>query len=284
MFKEVNNFDAIGTSTANGGPVWPWFDSTYINSATIPPYLSLGAKFNLKGKNHDGGGNSFMCVRASEGLTVGQLVSPVVPTVTDIVASTVTNLNTTTQLIVTGMTTTASEVGNFLFIANSADATLGFVIREILEQRKNDGTTPGFTGVNTAFVISNVDWTVASKPKDADALVTAPVNPNPVKLYRPYNVGVNIATTTPCGVALGTVTSGYYTIIQVAGLALISSVGNGTALAAGVLAIGAAAGVAIGSTAGATPYGGGSTMIPLQAYAAAGPALQPFHCNFIGSI
>src|SRR5450759_1784040 len=105
MFRLVNNLCSIATSSAGGGPSWPWFDSTYINSIGLPPSLSLGQLFNLAGDEVGyGNGNTFMVVQASETLAQGQWVSQVVPTVTDLVAGTVTNLNTTTSLVVTNLT------------------------------------------------------------------------------------------------------------------------------------------------------------------------------------
>jgi hypothetical protein len=281
MFRYVNNLVSINTSSAGGGPSWPWFDSTYINQQNLNPYLSQGQLFNLAGDDvGSGNGNTFMVVQASEALAQGQWVSQVVPTVTDIVAGTVTNLNTTTSLVVTNITTTVSEVGNLLYIANSAGG--GFVVRQIIQQFNNAGAVPGYTGTNTAFQIASTDPTVASKPADANTLSVAPVNPNPVKLIRPYNVGVNIATTAPCGISLGAVTSQYYTVIQVAGLGMGLGIGSGTALAAGVAAVGGAAGVMLGSTAGATPYMGGGLVTPLAAYSGAS-TLQPFLFNLIGN-
>ena len=73
-----------------------------------------------------------------------------------------------------------------------------------------------------------------------------------------------------------------YTIIQVAGLAAVQSVGNGVALVANVPAVGSAAGVIIGSAA-ANLYTGASLVLP-QFANAAGPAvlLIPCYVNFTG--
>lgn len=101
-------------------------------------------------------------------------------------------------------------------------------------------------------------------------------------IIRPYQVIVNTATTVPCGVALGTVTAGYYTIVQTKGLALVSSKGDGTALAVGVPAVGTAAGVAIGGNGTANAYVGAG-LVPQSAFSAAS-GLSPILVNLDGQL
>ena len=193
--------------------LWPWYESKYFNSATA--LLPLGAQWDLVGDMAAGGGNSFMYVKAAAALTVGQLVSFATPT-----ASTVTAAGSTTQMIVwaAGALTVNAEVGNYLYIANSTALGGGFTLRKIIS---NTATTITF---------SETDPNVASKPVDRNALEVAATNGDVAIIIRPNRVIVCTATLVPVGVALGTVTDTYYTIIQTKGLALVSSVGNATDL------------------------------------------------------
>jgi hypothetical protein len=84
----------------------------------------------------------------------------------------------------------------------------------------------------------------------------------------------------PVGVALGTVTDGYYTVIQVAGIGLAKGTNNGAALAVGIPAIVDAGtpGVMTGTAAAVIATHAGM-FTSLAAYNAAGPTLQPFNIN-----
>lgn len=247
--------------------LWPWYGSEYINSSTA--LTALGSEWDCVGDDAGIGGNSFMYVKAATGLTVGQLVTTATPA-----ASTVTNAGSTVSTIVwaAGGLTVNAEVGNFLYIANSAALGGGFTLRKILS---NTATT---------ITISAVDPSIASKPSDQNVLEAIPTDGDVAIIIRPYRVIVNTATTVPCGVVLGTVTDTYYTIVQTKGLALISSVGNGTALAVGKPGVGSAAGVVIGSAADAANLFNGANMIAQSAYSAAGPDLTPFLINFKGQM
>lgn len=246
--------------------LWPWYGSEYINSSTA--LTALGSEWDCVG---DGviGGNSFMYVKAAAALAQGQLVTTATPT-----ASTVTAAGSTVSTIVwaAGGLTINAEKGNYLYIANSTVSGGGFTLREILS---NTATT---------ITISAVDPSIASKPADQNVLEAIPTNGDVAIIIRPYRVIVNTATTVPCGVVLGTVTDTYYTIVQTKGLALISSVGNGTALAVGKPGVGSAAGVVIGSAADAANLFNGANLVAQSAYSAAGPGLTPFLINLKGQI
>jgi hypothetical protein len=246
-----------------GAKLWPWYTSNYFNSST--PLIDPGAEWDLVGDAAAGGGNSFMYVKCAAGvsLTVGQLVSFATPS-----ASTVTASGSSTQKIVwaAGSLTANAEVGNFLYIANSTSSGGGFTLRKIL------------SNTTTTITFSDTDYSVASKPADQNALELAATNGDVAIIIRPYQVIVNTATTVPVGVALGTVTAGYYTIIQTKGLALISSKGDGTALAVGVPAVGTAAGVIIGGGGTANAYTG-ANIVPQSVFSAAS-GLSPCLVNF----
>lgn len=253
--------DYVTTSVQNDGPLYPWYDSSTYNVASLPAGVQLGECFFVKGSPRSGGGNAFMWVKATAGLTQGQLVAWAAPgTDTASTGSTTSVLNLTT-----GALTVNAEVDNFVWV---------------------DGTTKEYRRIkaNTASTITVAlnDPYVASNPKDADVFTTAPSNTNPVSIIRPFNVRVCTASLQPVGVALGTVTSGYYTVVQIAGSGLISATGSGTALVVGVPAVPSAAGVIIGSGGTANVYTNGSAIIPQYALAGANQ-LIPCLFNFVGA-
>jgi hypothetical protein len=266
LSKIAHFTENISPAGLAGAKLWPWYESKYFNSAT--PLIDLGAEWDLVGPAEAGGGNSFMYVKCAAGvsLTAGQLVSFATPT-----ASTVTASGSSTQMIVwaAGSLTANAEVGNYLYIANSTSSGGGFTLRRII------------SNTTTTITFSTTDYSVASKPADANALELAATNGDVAIIIRPYQVIVNTATTVPCGVALGTVTAAYYTIVQTKGLALLSTIGNGTATAVGVPGVGTSAGSIIGGGGTASAYTG-TNMVAMSAYSAAGPGLTPFLINLKG--
>jgi hypothetical protein len=121
-----------------------------------------------------------------------------------------------------------------------------------------------------------------NSPTDADVFDTLATNADTLCIVRPWDLIVNTATTVPVGIALGTVTAGNFTIIQVAGLAAVLATGNVTALVANQPAVGAAAGVISGSAAAAANlYTGAGLILPQFATAAVG-LLIPAYVNFTG--
>jgi len=264
LTKIAHYTEHISPAGLANAKLWPWYESKYFNSST--PLLEPGCEWDLVGPIESGGGNSFMYVKAAAGVsfTVGQLVSFATP-----VASTVSSATSTTQSItwVAGSLVANAEVGNFVYIANTTSSGGGFTLRKII------------SNTTTQIYFSETDPNVASKPVDRNALELAATNTDVAIIIRPYQVIVNTATTVPCGVALGTVTSGYYTIVQTKGLALITSVGNGTTLASGKPAVGSSAGVAIGAATDTANLFTGPSMVAQSTYSAAGPTLQPFLIN-----
>ncbi|MEI6473229.1 MAG: hypothetical protein WCO20_11360 [Holophagaceae bacterium] len=114
----------------------------------------------------------------------------------------------------------------------------------------------------------------------ADALDAVPTNGDVGIIIRPFNVKKCTSVLVPVGVALGTVTDGYYTVIQVAGIGLAKGTNNGAALAVGIPAIvdAGTAGVLTGTAAASINTNAGN-FTSLAAYNAAGPTLQPFNMN-----
>ena len=245
-----------------GKKLWPWYGSEYINSST--PLVDLGAEWDLVGDIAAGGGNSFMYVKAAAGLSQGQLVTTATPTAGQVAAGTTKKAITWNSAAFTA----GAEVGNLVYVANSTGSGGGFTVRKIL------------ANTTTVLTVSLTDPNVASKPDDQNAFEEIPTTTDIAVVIRPNRVIVCTANLVPIGVALGTVTSGNYTIIQTKGYAQILGVGSGTALAVNVPAIPSAAGVAIGSGGTASMYTG-PVMLPQAAYSGAS-SLQPFLVNFKG--
>ena len=237
--------------------------------------LTLGDVWTLGGWAGSAAGNSFMfvkCTSAAEPLALGQLVTPATPTAGTI---TVPGVPVTSTAVVTtnidnSTAGTNGEVDNWLF-GNITAATLP-------QLRRIKANTSAVTG---NFTVSQMDWMRPNSPFDKDVLDTTPTNADPVTVIRPWNVILNTDTTVPIGVALGTVTAGNYTIIQVGGLAMISAIGTGTALVVNQPAVPAAGGQIAGSAAQAdNVYTGASLILPQFATAAAS-LLIPCFVNFM---
>lgn len=276
-----------------GGPgigkqITPYVGTPYLNmnAATwLALHQSIGAclgdTWTLGGQAPALGGNTFMFVRAREALTLGQLVTPCWPTGTvganaiygdqDAVvagaACTTIVLNTDYNNV--GLVAANGDVDNWVFVV-ATGATLP-------QLRRIKSHTVAATA---AYTVALRDYMRPNSATDADVFDTAATAGDVVVIIRPYEVMVNTATSVPTGVALGTVTAGNYTIVQVGGLASVQSVGDGTALAVNVEAYGSAAGVAIGSGGVANLYNQASQILPTIAQAAAGPVIIPCYVNF----
>ena len=253
-----------------GKSSWPYFDSKYFNASTLAGTgLSLGDMFYLTSPaiaNYVyNGANAFMVVKASEGLAVGNLVTYSAPT-----AVTVTTTSTNYRVdFTTSPLTAGAEVGNLVYVNNATTQMLR-VIKE------------NATGTVTVSKRDPLNPSTAATNLDADVFDTVPANSDPACIIRPFNVRLCTAALRPIGVALGTVTSGYYTIIQVAGLAMVSTVGSGTATVVGVPAVPGASANILGSGGTASSYAEAVSMIPLYAWNGAA-RLTPCFVNFMAS-
>ena len=234
---------------------------------------SLGDLWWLGGQAPASGGNAFMFVKATVGLTLGQLVAPALPTTGTITVPGVPV--TTTAAVTTNISNvtagTNGEVDNWLY-ANITGATLP-------QLRRIKANTAAATG---NFSVSLPDFMRPNSPFDKDVLDTTPTNADPVSIIRPYNVIVNTATTIPIGVALGTVTAGNFTIVQVAGLAVCLTSNSGAVTVVNQPAVGGAAGVVTGSAAAAANLFSQGGMILPQFATAVASLLAPCYINFTG--
>jgi hypothetical protein len=265
-----------------------WYVNTpYINMSTsvytgVQQAIgaSLGDVWWLGGGPAASGGNAFMFVRARAALAVGQLVTLQAPTAgtLTIPGSPVSTSAAITTNISNATAGTNGEVDNYIYVNPAA----GYTTTQLRRIKANTNAATG------NFTVALQDFLRPNSPTDQDVFdgFSAFANADAVCVIRPYNVIVNTATTVPCGVALGTVTSGNYTIIQVAGLAGV----NSTTATANVPAVGGAAGVittaagvgnGTGGAAAASLYGSGTMILPMITNAVAANII-PCMVNFTG--
>jgi hypothetical protein len=262
--------DRLPTGVQLQTSVFPWYGAPYIDQtvASGGPLVEPGSRWI-----DETTGNSFMVVKAAAGLTIGQVVALQTPA-----TDTVTAAGSTTSVInlTTGALTVNAEVGNYVFFANLASSTV------IAARRIKANAAASLTVAITSSLIGN------NQP-DADVLPSVPANGSAVSIIRPWTVVVGTASLVPVGVALGTVTSGSFTIIQVGGLAMVEGSNSLANLVAGTPAAVTAAGIISGMIAQvtATPlvdlYGQGLNITPLASYASAGPVLIPCYLNTTGA-
>jgi len=278
----------LGMQAAQGGPgtapEFPWLASPFLDmtSTTFPTIaaaagLSLGDTWWVNGVQGAGQGNCFMLVKAQAALTVGQLVTMDAPQ-----SGTFTAAGSTVSKIITNITEAQGVNGDI-------DNWLGVLAtgQTVPQLRRIKANT---NGAAAAFTISLPDFLRPNSPNDTETFVTQPTNGDALTVIRPYNVKVCTATTSPIGVALGTVTSGSFTVIQVAGLAGVSATATVAIAAMSSLVTPAAAGVLNGFAGTATALVGtaassemlGASIIPLMALAA-GSAMIPCMVNFTGA-
>ena len=291
MMYRPKKIDYTSPGAAQGGPgiakTFPWFASPYIDmSASVFSGVaqaigaSIGDYWWLGGKQAASGANAFMFVKAPAGLTVGQLVAAATPTTGTITVPG--SPVTTTAAVTTNINNSAAgvngEVDNW-FYGNITGATLP-------QLRRIKANTAAATG---NFTLAQTDFMRPNNPTDQDVLDTAPTNADPCCIIRPWYTQVCTASLVPIGVALGTVTAGNFTIVQVAGLAAVSAVGSGVALVVGVPAVPGAAGVITGFAGTATALVGtaasqfsGAGLILPQFATSAASLIIPCMVNFIG--
>jgi hypothetical protein len=278
---------------ASGGPgvaaQIPWYGGTpYINMSTAVYSgvqqaigASLGDIWWLGGGPEASGGNAFMFVRARAALAIGQLVTFQTPTtgqltVPGLPVSTAASITTNVSNAAAGVN---GEVGNYIFVSPAATYAT-------IQLRRIKANTAAVTG---NFTVAQTDFLRPNNPTDQDVFDGFSVfaNADPLSIIRPYNVIVNTASTVPVGVALGTVTSGNYTIIQVAGLCPVLTKGDtaNKGIVTGQPLVGGAAGVAQGQLDNAATeyvkYGLGSNITALYTSTAASLIL-PCYVNFTG--
>jgi hypothetical protein len=270
-YKKINY---TSPASAQGGPgiskSITWFVGTpYIDmSATTlrQQGLRLGDTFWLGGEQSASGGNCFKVVKADEALTLGQLVAMADPSASTAAAT----IGATQTGWTAGGLTVNAEVDNWIFV----QAT-GAALPQLRRIKSNTASQ---------IVISKPDQLRPNLPNDADVWDTNPTAGDAGCIIRPHHVKVCTATDVPTGVSLGSVTQFNYTIVQVAGLAIVgvdADGGGATPIVVGKQAVSTAAGWAVG-VAAPTIYSIGASMIPLLASTAAAGTFVPFYVNFTG--
>jgi hypothetical protein len=282
MQFRYKKIDYTSPAGAQGGPGVSQQISWYVNT----PYLNMtstvfggvsqaigatiGDVWWLGGQNPASGGNAFMFVKADATLAIGQLVTMAAPTagtltIPGVPVSTSAAITTNISNATAG---TNGEVGNWIYVNPAA----GFTTTQMRLIKANTNAVTG------NFTVALKDFLRPNSPTDADVFdgFSAFANADAVCVIRPYHVIVNTATTAPVGVALGTVTSGNYTIIQVAGLAGV----NSTTATANVPAVGGAAGVIVTGGGVANAYNLG-LILPMITNAVAANII-PCMVNFTG--
>jgi len=278
--------DYTSPASAQGGPgvqkQWthyvgtPYIDMTAAVFAGIQQAIgaSLGDIWWLGGGAGANGGNAFMFVKATAGLTLGQLVAAsatTTGTATVPGSPVTTTAQVTTNINNAATVATNGDVDNWIWVTAT-----GAALPQLRRIKGNSSSTTAF------YTVAKVDPLRPNSPTDQDVFDTIATNGDAVSIIRPYNVLVCTATLTPIGVALGTVTSGNYTVVQVAGLAAVTSVGNANALVVNQPAIPTAGGAIKGSAAAAANlYTGASCVLPQLASSAAS-LIIPAYVNFTG--
>src|SRR5271169_341254 len=279
--KAINFSPGVWAQGGSGvsGNFFPWYAAPFID-ITPATYANISAGYGLSlgdywwnnGTQVSAEGNAFMFVKANAALTIGQLVSMDAPQ-----TGTYTTAGSTASKTVTNITEAGavnSEIDNWLTVIATGQS--------VPQARRIKANT---TGAAAVYTISLPDFLRPNSPNDQDVWTTTPTNGDQLAIVRPYNVKVCTAALQPIGVALGTVTSGDYTIIQIAGLAGVSCVGNTLANVAMVPGSPGAAGVLTGQPANysaAQYFNAGGSIVPLMANAAAS-AMVMCMVNFVGA-
>ena len=277
---------------------FPWYDSSQINDSA--PRVQPGTAWY-----DTDNGNAFAYVQSAVALTAGQVVAWQIPATggslttyanTDIYSGTIPDGKfavTTTGLtnLTTGAITANSETGNYLWLPNGGtQAAPGPTIRRI------KGNTAIATTVNVTLAKRDLNATL--NQYDADTLGTALTTGLTVltHILRPTVVQVAGIGNCPIGVALGTVTATYYTIIQIMGLALCKANGvtNGPIVAGQPCVVDSTGSIAAQFTITASAnisclsvnYGNGYVINPqvLHSTSSSTPYQIPAYVNFIGAM
>jgi hypothetical protein len=250
---------------------YPFFSQASTNGLTYPVFSAINdapaqlvpsAPGQLGDVVIDKFGNLYVYVRAGAALAVGQVCKNLAPTTGTVSATGSGGDNL--AVINTNITTTVDESQVVAFLSNNSVTNPGI--------RLIKGHLGNVVGANTQFVISKKQPFFGIGAFDGDKLTVAWVNTDPIAIVRPYTVDVcGVAPDQPVGVALGTVTSGNRTLIQVSGVARANAVGSTDALVAGSLVIPIASGSVKGPlTAGITAAEVAAAVgIARQAYAGA---------------
>ena len=308
MQYKPKKIDYTSPASAQGGPgvqkqITHYFGTSLCQHDSPPSWAgvaaSIGASIGdiwwLGGGAKANGGNAFMFVKSKSTLALGQVVAARSPTVTvddagGAAATAVTGAGnavsptTTTAICTTNINNVAwaaalgggvnEDVDNWLYIDSVQGAVLG--LPQMRRIKANSSSASAF------YTVSLRDPLRPNSPLDQDVFDTVPLTAEPASIIRPYHVQLCTNVLTPVGIALGTVTAGNYTVIQVAGLAAVSATNTGAATVVNVPAVVQAGSTITGAGGTANLYNGASAIIPQLAYNGAPAVLIPCYVNFTG--
>jgi len=250
MQYRKKKIDYTVPSGHEGGPgmgkqITPYVGTPYINMTAaqwLAVHQSIGAclgdTWTLGGKAPALGGNTFMFVCSKTALTLGQVVATRTPTfevddnggaaatvVTG--AGTAVSPTTTTAVVTTNIDNTSfpvpatvnSEIDNWLWVNSVAGNAAA--VPQLRRIKANSLSASSF------YTVAQADYMRPNSHVDADVFDYTPLNTELCSIIRPYHVQAATDTDTPIGIALGTVTAGQYTIIQIGGLANVLVDGDG---------------------------------------------------------
>lgn len=268
LLKQIQSVQGIATVAKSGSlsntPMW--YDYSDLNSTTAR--LATNSCFYDQQT-----GNAFRYVQAKATLTPGQVVTLAAPT-----TGTVTAAGSSTAAVITNITTTVNEAGNYLWTLDAVGTYSAASTPFSQSLRLIKSST---IGSNAVFTLSQRGSIYGNNQLDPDVLPAVPTNGSACAVIRPGGVIVGTATSAPVGICLAEVTSGNYTAIQIAGLAMVQFINTTGSAVLGQPMTVLASGIATGGT--PTAFTGAGNILPLVASAAATLSLLPCQVNFLGT-
>ena len=254
------------SGVASNTPVW--YDGADLNSTTAA--MDVGSEWDDSFT-----GNSYRYVKAQSGTTIslGMAVTGGSPT-----SGTVTAAGSTVQVVITNITTTVNEAGNYIWFLDAVGVYSAAATPYKQSLRLIKSST---VGANAVFTVSQRGSIYGNNAYDPDALPSVPTNGSACRIIRPFNVELATAAKAPVGIALSEVTAGNYTIIQTKGLALVAADGTAATVVGTPALMSGTAGVITGGASSALT--GAGNILPMYAHSSATVSLIPCYVNFKGA-
>lgn len=264
------------------GSTFMWYDNTF-NQDANNMYPTMTLELGSTWFEEDVGGynimNAFQYVSLTATTACGQLLTP------DPMAFSATQPATGDVVIAAGSSASAVQLTTTQLAANAASGMLLFLENagtnpqlRVIKQNTANGGSPDRT-----FYVSMRDPNNTGNTSDADLLPYTPTNASKAFIIAPFQRKICVVGLIPVGVALGatTYTVNPYSVVQVAGVAMIKATASAYTWGLPLKAI--AAGAAdIGTTTFALNQGQQMTSL-YQGTATAG-VNYPALVNFLGSI
>jgi hypothetical protein len=234
LFQPTNDFPQFANEST-GGTAYP----VYSSSQDVPFQTNPNAPDQLGDLLYDKYGNLFLYARADATTAAGQCLKFAASVVGTVSAPA--GVADNRSIINSNVTTTfdPSTVGGFIACNGAAGTTCTKLIKKLNT----------VVGVNTQFVISKKQVFFGIGKQDGDQLAVALTAGDGLAVWVPYNVTTAGAFDVPVGISLGVTTAGNSTLIQVGGIAQVSTIGSVEPVLAGQQVVTAAAGNAKGRAA-----------------------------------